>query len=202
MRIALCDHRDRISSPTGSDFNGSIDLVNTFVFTVAKRLSKMRSDDEAERRFRRDAWNNLSEASHMLCSSGGSYSRHVSGPLSLRLPESTTPLDMQPNSCISLAMTRKNAAKLDAVFHALADSTRRTILEELANRDEQSLYEICVRLVEGHGLSMKRQSISKHLAVLEDAGLVHTNWQGRTKLHSTNVSSAVPLVARWLKHHK
>ena len=67
-------------------------------------------------------------------------------------------------------MTRKVAAELDAVFHALADSTRRTILEELSNRDEQSLFEICVRLVEGHGLSMKRQSISKHLAVLEDAG--------------------------------
>ena len=99
-------------------------------------------------------------------------------------------------------MTRKYAAKLDAVFHALSDSTRRTILEELSNRDDQSLFEICVRLVEGHGLSMKRQSISKHLAVLEDAGLIHTSWQGRTKLHSTNLPSAMPLVTRWLKDHK
>ena len=57
-------------------------------------------------------------------------------------------------------MTREESTGLDAVFHALADSTRRTILEELAKRNEQSLFEICVRLVEGQGLSMKRQSIS------------------------------------------
>lgn len=99
-------------------------------------------------------------------------------------------------------MTGEKSAGLDAVFHALADSTRRTILEELAKRDEQSLFEICVRLVEGHGLSMKRQSISKHLAVLEDAGLVDTKWQGRTKLHSTKLSSALPHIARWLKKHE
>jgi DNA-binding transcriptional ArsR family regulator len=99
-------------------------------------------------------------------------------------------------------MKREESAGLDAVFHALADSTRRTILEELAKRDEQSLFEICVRLVEGHGLSMKRQSISKHLTVLEDAGLINTNWQGRTKLHSTNLSSALPQITRWLEKHK
>lgn len=109
---------------------------------------------------------------------------------------------MQPNGCILFVMTRKKTAELDAVFHALADSTRRTILEELSKRDEQSLFEICVRLVEGHGLSMKRQSISKHLAVLEDADLVHTSWQGRTKLHSTNLPSVAPLITEWLKNHK
>ena len=99
-------------------------------------------------------------------------------------------------------MTRKDAEELDAIFHALADSTRRTILEELSKRDDQSLYEICVRLVEGHGLTMKRKSISKHLAVLEDADLIHTSWQGRTKLHSTNLPSAMPLITEWLKNHK
>lgn len=99
-------------------------------------------------------------------------------------------------------MTREESTGLDAVFHALADSTRRTILEELAKRDEQSLFEICVRLVEGHGLSMKRQSISQHLAVLEDAGLIDTKWQGRTKLHSTKLSSVLPQIARWLKKHE
>ena len=98
-------------------------------------------------------------------------------------------------------MTREESTGLDAVFHALADPTRRTILEELAKRDEQSLFEVCVRLVEGHGLSMKRQSISKHLAVLEDAGLINTKWQGRTKLHSTNLSSASTQITRWLKKH-
>ena len=99
-------------------------------------------------------------------------------------------------------MTREESTGLDAVYHALADSTRRTILEELAKRDEQTLFEICVRLVEGHGLSMKRQSISKHLAVLEHAGLINTKRQGRTKLHSTNLSSALPQITRWLKKHK
>ncbi|ANM32002.1 hypothetical protein ABI59_01025 [Acidobacteria bacterium Mor1] len=84
------------------------------------------------------------------------------------------------------------------MFHALADPTRRTILEELSKRDQQSLFEICVRL-EGYGLTMKRQSISKHLGVLEAAGLIETNWQGRTKLHSTKLPSALPLIDRWLK---
>jgi DNA-binding transcriptional ArsR family regulator len=99
-------------------------------------------------------------------------------------------------------MRRQDSAKLDAIFHALADPTRRTILAELSKHDEQSLFEICARLVEGHGLSMKRQSISKHLAVLEDADLVQTSWQGRTKLHSTNLPSAASLVIRWLKNQQ
>lgn len=106
---------------------------------------------------------------------------------------------MQPFGCILLTMTRKDSAKLDAVFHALADSTRRTILQELSKRDDQSLFEICVRLAEEHGLSLKRQSISKHLAVLEEAGLIQTSWQGRTKLHSTSLSSVTHLVTRWLE---
>jgi catechol 2,3-dioxygenase-like lactoylglutathione lyase family enzyme len=61
---------------------------------------------------------------------------------------------------------------LDAMFRALADSTRRVILDELAKRDDQPLFEICVRLVEGHGMNLTRQAISKHLAVLENADLV------------------------------
>ena len=99
-------------------------------------------------------------------------------------------------------MKGEHSAGLDAVFHALSDSTRRTILDELAKRDEQSLFEICVRLVEAHGLTMKRQSISKHLAVLEEAGLIDTQWRGRTKLHSTRLSLALPQIARWLKKHE
>ena len=109
-------------------------------------------------------------------------------------------LDMQPNGCIYYSpMTREESTGLDAVFHALADSTRRKILEELAKRDEQTLFEICGRLVQVHGLSMKRQSISKHLSVLEDAGLIETKWQGRTKLHTSKLSSALPQITRWLK---
>ena len=99
-------------------------------------------------------------------------------------------------------MTREESTGLDALFHALADSTRRKILEELAKRDEQSLFEICMRLIDGHGVTMKRQTISKHLSVLEGAGLIKTRWQGRTKLHSTNLTSSLPKITRWLEKHK
>lgn len=74
----------------------------------------------------------------------------------------------------------KHNERIDAVFHALSDSTRRTILDELSKREDQKLFEICVRLIEGHGLSLTRQAISKHLKVLEAAGLVATRWNGRT----------------------
>ena len=55
------------------------------------------------------------------------------------------------------------------MFHALADPTRRVILDELAKRDDQPLFEICVRLAEGRGMSLTRQAVSKHLTVLENA---------------------------------
>jgi DNA-binding transcriptional ArsR family regulator len=93
-------------------------------------------------------------------------------------------------------MAASGDSQLDAVFHALADLTRRQILDELAKRDDQPLFEICVRLVEGHGISLTRQAISKHLAVLA------TRWEGRTKLHSSNLSSHLPRVAKWLNQHR
>ena len=55
------------------------------------------------------------------------------------------------------------------VFKALADPTRRRILDELVERDGQTLFEICARLVTKHGLGLSRQAISQHLAVLEAA---------------------------------
>ena len=91
---------------------------------------------------------------------------------------------------------------LDAMFHALADSTRRVILDELAKRDDQPLFEICVRLVEGHGMNLTRQAVSKHLAVLEDADLVGVRWEGRTKLHSGKMSTRLPRVIEWLNKHE
>jgi len=72
------------------------------------------------------------------------------------------------------------------MFHALADSTRRVILDELAKRDDQPLFEICVRLVEGHGMNLTRQAISKHLTVLENADLVDVRWEGRTSCIPAN----------------
>jgi DNA-binding transcriptional ArsR family regulator len=91
---------------------------------------------------------------------------------------------------------------LDAVFRALADPTRRAILDELAERDDQPLFEICVRLVEGRGMSLTRQAVSKHLAVLEDADLVDVCWEGRTKLHSGKLSAHLPRVIGWLERHQ
>ena len=91
---------------------------------------------------------------------------------------------------------------LDAKFHALADSTRRLILEELAKRDDQPLFEICVRLVEGLSMNLTRQAVSKHLKVLEEADLVDVRWEGRTKLHSGKLSAHLPRLIEWLNKHK
>ncbi len=90
---------------------------------------------------------------------------------------------------------------LDGMFRALADPTRRVILDELAEREEQPLFEICVRLMEGRGMSLTRQAVSKHLAVLEDADLVEVRWEGRTKLHSGKLSAHLPRLVGWLERH-
>ncbi|WP_395106796.1 ArsR/SmtB family transcription factor [Actinomadura sp. SCN-SB] len=84
------------------------------------------------------------------------------------------------------------------VFKALADPTRRAILDELTERDGQTLFEICTRLINKHGLGSSRQAISQHLAVLEDAGLVETRREGRYKFHHINVGPLEPIVTRWL----
>lgn len=72
------------------------------------------------------------------------------------------------------------------VYKALADPTRRTILDELTDRNGQTLFEICGRLATKHGLASSRQAISQHLDVLEAAGLVETRREGRYKFHSIN----------------
>jgi DNA-binding transcriptional ArsR family regulator len=84
------------------------------------------------------------------------------------------------------------------VFKALADSTRRTILDELTERNGQTLFEICARLSTRHGLSSSRQAVSQHLDVLEAAGLVETRRDGRYKFHYINTTPLEPIVARWL----
>ncbi|GGV89357.1 transcriptional regulator [Streptomyces gelaticus] len=85
------------------------------------------------------------------------------------------------------------------VFKALADPTRRRILDELVERDGQTLFEICTRLVTGHGLGLSRQAISQHLAVLESAGLVLSRRQGRYKFHDLNTEPLERIVTRWLR---
>jgi DNA-binding transcriptional ArsR family regulator len=85
------------------------------------------------------------------------------------------------------------------VFKALADPTRRTILDELTDRNGQTLFEICSRLAAKHGLGSSRQAISQHLDVLEAAGLVETRREGRYKFHYLNTRPLEPIVERWLK---
>ena len=87
---------------------------------------------------------------------------------------------------------------MDALFKALADPTRRTILDELSERDDQTLFEICSRLATKHGLGSTRQAISQHLAVLEAAGLIRSRRDGRHKLHSITPEPLRQIAERWL----
>ena len=83
------------------------------------------------------------------------------------------------------------------VFKALADPTRRAILDELQERDGQTLFELCTRLISRHGLGSSRQAVSQHLDVLEDAGLVLTRREGRYKFHDLDTSPLKAISERW-----
>jgi DNA-binding transcriptional ArsR family regulator len=83
------------------------------------------------------------------------------------------------------------------VYRALADETRRAILDELAQRNGQTLFEVCSRLAMKHGLSSSRQAISQHLDVLESAGLVKTRREGRYKFHFIDTRPLKKVVKRW-----
>ena len=85
------------------------------------------------------------------------------------------------------------------VFKAIADPTRRAILDELADRDGQTLFELCARLATKHQLAMSRQAISQHLDLLEGAGLVRTRREGRYKFHELQTDALKSLVDRWVK---
>jgi DNA-binding transcriptional ArsR family regulator len=80
----------------------------------------------------------------------------------------------------------------DAVFHALADASRRALLDSLRERDGQTLAELC------EGLVMTRQAVSKHLGVLEAANLVATLRRGREKLHFLNPAPIHAIGERWI----
>jgi DNA-binding transcriptional ArsR family regulator len=83
------------------------------------------------------------------------------------------------------------------LFRALADPTRRVILDELTEKDDQTLFEICIRLTTKHGLTSSRQAISQHLYVLEEAGLVVTRREGRYKFHTVDTSPLREIDERW-----
>src|SRR5262245_40681268 len=92
----------------------------------------------------------------------------------------------------SLKAARWRWRGMDEVFKALADRSRRQLLDRLNARNGQSLRELCA------GLNMARQSVSKHLGVLEAANLVTTAWRGREKLHYLNAEPINAIAERWI----
>ena len=82
---------------------------------------------------------------------------------------------------------------MDEVFKALADASRRSLLDRLHARNGQTLLELC------DGLDMTRQAVTKHLAILEDANLVATIKHGREKLHYLNPVPIHQIGERWIK---
>ncbi|ULL20051.1 ArsR family transcriptional regulator [Paenibacillus sp. H1-7] len=81
---------------------------------------------------------------------------------------------------------------MDNIFKALADSTRRQLLDQLFVKNGQTLSELCDRL------EMTRQSVTKHLLLLEEAGLVIVEWHGRNKLHYLNAAPIGEIYDRWI----
>jgi uncharacterized protein YndB with AHSA1/START domain/DNA-binding transcriptional ArsR family regulator len=88
-----------------------------------------------------------------------------------------------------------DGAVMDEVFKALADVSRRRLLDSLNTRNGQTLRELCA------GLDMARQSVSKHLAILEGANLVTTVWRGREKLHYLNAEPINAIADRWINQY-
>lgn len=85
----------------------------------------------------------------------------------------------------------------DDLYRALNDATRRVILDELVERDGQTLFELCGRLMMQHGISSSRQAISQHLGVLESAGLVTAERSGRNKFHFIDTAPLLEIQRRW-----
>jgi DNA-binding transcriptional ArsR family regulator len=81
---------------------------------------------------------------------------------------------------------------MNAVFKALADESRRKLLDQLRNRNGQTLTQLC-----GH-LDMTRQAVTKHLALLEAANLIVVVWRGREKLHYLNPVPIHEIFERWI----
>ena len=80
----------------------------------------------------------------------------------------------------------------DAVFRALADGSRRRLLDRLHKKNGQSLGDLC------EGLEMSRQAVAKHLGILEETNLVAVQWAGREKLHFINPVPINEIAERWI----
>jgi DNA-binding transcriptional ArsR family regulator len=80
----------------------------------------------------------------------------------------------------------------DTVFRALADASRRQLLDRLHARNGQTLGDLC------QDMDMSRQAVAKHLGILEEANLVATQWRGREKLHFINPVPINEIAERWI----
>jgi DNA-binding transcriptional ArsR family regulator len=85
---------------------------------------------------------------------------------------------------------------LDVVFKALADKSRRKLLDRLFQNNGQTLNQLCA------GLDMTRQAVTKHLALLERANLVAPIWRGREKLHYLNPVPIQEIADRWINKYE
>jgi DNA-binding transcriptional ArsR family regulator len=96
---------------------------------------------------------------------------------------------------VGLTDARSGYRRVDDVFRALSDPSRRRLLDSLNQRNGQTLRELCA------GLDMARQSVSKHLAILEDANLVTTVRRGREKFHFLNAAPINDIAERWINRY-
>jgi DNA-binding transcriptional ArsR family regulator len=85
---------------------------------------------------------------------------------------------------------------VEKVFKALADPSRRKLLDQLHTNNGQTLSELCEHL------DMTRQAVTKHLAILEAANLVATVWRGREKLHYVNPVPIQEIHDRWISKYE
>ena len=107
---------------------------------------------------------------------------------------------MQASTCLfsSAGIQRPSAGRspikeIDRVFKALADPSRRELLDRLHGRNGQTLGELC------RGLEMTRQAVTQHLQLLEEANLVAVRWDGRRKLHHFNPVPIHDVYERWIQ---
>lgn len=87
------------------------------------------------------------------------------------------------------------AFDIDKVFKALADPARRMLLDQISAQNGQTLGQLCEQM------EMSRQAVTKHLALLEKAGLVVPFWRGREKLHFLNPAPLQEVADRWIDKH-
>jgi uncharacterized protein YndB with AHSA1/START domain/DNA-binding transcriptional ArsR family regulator len=121
-------------------------------------------------------------------------------PSETRSPGPISSLDRQPLGCIMGPAANRlpnvlAMENVDAIFRALADPSRRQLLDRLNGRNGQTLRELCSEL------EMARQSVTKHLAILEAANLITTVRRGREKLHYLNATPINDIAERWIHQY-